>query len=1011
MGSNGNLDKSASRAWLPKGNQMNITRKHFLRLTSATTVMAAIEVAVTACGGGGGGGGGSSASSSSSSGTTTTVPPTGSGAGDGTVITPPTVPPATPSATGYWSDPATWAGPGIPAGYVPTSADNIYITSAQTVYLDSTAVCATLTVYGTLRSLPSPTGNISLTTGNINVMGSGVLQIGTESSPFPAAYTATITLNGAEVGRVTRNVNGTNLGFSNSGEGRSIRVEAGGVLSLVGSAPTYKRTKLNAHAAAGATNFTLADSTGWKQGDEIVIGTTDFYGVSVPEKLTLSLNASGTGVSTSSAIATKRWGLLQYVTDAGMSLTPGTLTGAPSGTPTVLDERAFVINLTRNIVVQGANDTTWANNKFGAHCMFMGRTSTIKLNGVQFRRMGQAGALGRYPIHWHMMSFNMPSGVNAVSDGTFLGAVVGSHYAKNCSISESSQRMITIHGTQGVTLDSNVGFDIVGHALFLEDGSEQDNVITNNVVMKIRAPTSTNKLLTHDVGADPVGSAYLGITGFNGTSGMWITNPQNTITGNWVNDAQGTGIWNAFATQCFGLSINIPISPYTKLFTSFQNNIAYGCNGVGVQTNRPPINDKGDTSDSTTYQGSFFAIPVIGTESYKNRAGGYSNRVLDAKYQSFIGADNAGMDVFGQVQNDRGVALNFLTIAESLNNTTSLASSSKRAAFATYHETLNFQNCLVVGYSYITGSFYNDRITATGGGMFRLDDLYMTPITSFFATTGNKLINTPAPYRTKPPNIDGQPIAIASMSGYSRNWTLSGVIRDTQGIFVPAGSSWTYDDPFFTYTATSPTQVAPSGANGVYTSDRYFGVCDFSHTDDPANTDYICNLPITVTRQDASGATQGSWIVGDGNVSPYLGWMRHFCAHKGGRYKLQFPGHIATTVAQFNITYMDNASDIFLIGVEWSNSVPAKVIQRAGGFSSYAGAKPNSPGNTSISRVLTSTDSFAIVVSDTTGTIFWQDTTNNLVWFQVKVGSLGAAASYAAGTATAYKSVAIAVTA
>lgn len=996
---------------------MNITRKNFLRLTSAATVSTAIGAAVTACGGGGGGGGGggSSASSSTSSGSGTgtgTGTPTGSGAGDGTVITPPTVPPATPSATGFWSDPATWAGPGVPAGYIPTAADNIYITSAQTVYLDSTAICATLTVYGTLRSLPSPTGNISLTTGNINVMGSGVLQIGTDVSPFPAAYTATITLNGAEVGRVTRNVNGTNLGFSNSGEGRSIRVEAGGVLSLVGSAPTYKRTKLNAHAAAGANSFTLMDNTGWKANDEIVIGTTDFYGVSVPEKLTLSANASGAVVTTTSAIATKRWGLLQYVTDSGMSLTPGALTGAPSGAPTVLDERAFVINLTRNIVVQGANDIPWTSNKFGAHCMFMGRTSTIKLDGVQFRRMGQAGALGRYPIHWHMMSFNMPSGVNAVSDGTFLGAVVGSHYAKNCSISESSQRMITIHGTQGVTLDSNVGFDITGHAIFLEDGSEQDNIITNNVVMKVRAPTSTNKLLNHDVAASAVGTEFIGVTGVNGTSGIWFTNPKNTLNGNWVNDAAGTGIWNAFATQCFGLSIGVAISPYTKIFTSFQNNIAYGCNGVGVQTNRPPINDKGDLSDSTTYQGSFFTNPVIGTQVFKNRAGGYSNRVLDAQYQSFICADNAGMDVFGQAQNERSIAVNFLNVAESLNNSTSLAVSSKRTAFATYHELLNFQNGIVVGYSYISGSFYNDSSLATGGGIFRLEDLYLQPIFTFYADTGNKLINTPAPYRSKPPNIDGASLAIPSKPGFYRNWTLAGAIKDVNGMFVQAGNYWVYDDPFFTYTATNVTQVAPNGTNGVSTPDRYFGVQGFSHTNDISAFDYIFNLPLTVTRQDSNGNTQGTWVVGDGLVAPVLGWMRHFAPHNGGRYKLQFPGFIATTVVQFDVILMDNVNDIFLIGVEWSNSVPAKVIQRASQFTSFSGAGvPASPGNSSISRVLTSTGSFANVVADQTGTIFWQDTTNNLVWFKVKVGSLAQANAYGSGSRGVYKPVSIAVTA
>lgn len=999
---------------------MNITRKNFLRLTSATTMAAAIEAVVTACGGGGGGDS-TSSSASPSTGTGTGTTPTGtttpgisnasSGTGDGTTITPPTTPPASPSKSGYWSNPLTWASAGTPAGFIPTASDNIYISSAQTVYLDGDAVCATLTIYGTLRSLDTPTQNINLTTGNINVMGSGALQIGTEAAPFPAAYKATITLNGAEVGRVSRTVQGSRLGFSNSGEGRSIRVEAGGALRLVGAPLTYTRTKLNAHAAAGASSFTLADNTGWKTGDEIVIGTTDFYGVAEPEKLTLNRDASGFNVSTTTPIAAARWGVMQYVTNTGMSVTPGALTGAPVNTPTQLDERAFVINLTRNIIVQGANDTAWTSNKFGAHCMFMGRASEVILNRVQFRRVGQAGALGRYPIHWHMMSYSMPSGMNAVSDGTFLGSAIGNHYAKSCSISESGQRMMTIHGTHGVTLDANVGYDITGHAIFLEDGSEQNNFITDNVVIKVRAPTATNKLLNHDIPADPVSNGYqgVGITGFNGSSGIWNTNPNNSIIGNWINNAEGTGIWNAFALKCFGLSTNVAIAPNNFVFKAFQNNIAFGNKGVGVQTNRPPVDDIGNTGDGATYTylANFQNSPVVGTQVFKNSAGGYSNRVSLASYQYFVCADNAGMDVFGQ--SSGGTATNFLNVGESLNNSTSKAISSVRAAFATYHELLNFQNGIVVNFPWIDGVFPTTSNTKAGGGMFRLDDLYTLGIFFFSQVSGNMRINSPTTYRTKPPNIDGSPLATGSGSG-SRNWTLAGAIRDLNGNFVPAGNHWVYDDPFFTYEATSPTQVVPFGNNGVYTSDRYFSVGNFNHTDD-SGLDFQMNLPMAVTRLDTTNTTQGVWIVGDGLVSPQLGWMRHFSPKNGGRYKLQFPGHIATTVVQFDVNAMDNASDIFLIGVEWSNNVPAKVYQRAEHFNSYTGNVPNNPGNSSISRVLTLTTSFSNVLADTTGTIYWQDTTNNTVWFQVRVGSLALANTYFDPYINIYKSVSIAITA
>lgn len=477
-----------------------------------------------------------------------------------------TINPVAASGALLWSSPATWG------GSVPLATDAVTISAGQTIILDTAAVCLSLEIAGTLTT--NRNANVSLTTGNINIGASGALEIGTEASPFPSTYTATITLNGVEASRTARVVESTSLGFTNNGTGRSIQVQPGGRLSLVGVAPTVKRTKLNASTTNGATALTLADSTAWRAGDEIAVGTTDFYGVATSQKLTLASNASGTGITTTSGIAGARWGALQYVTDAGMSLTAGTLTTPPAGAPTVLDERAFVVNLTRNIVVQGADDSAWSTNKFGAHCMFMGRNSLIQLDGVQFRRVGQAGAIGRYPIHWHMMSYNMPSGMNAPSDGTFLGAVVGSHYVKNCAVVESGQRMVVIHGTHGVTCDSNVGFDITGHAIFLEDGAEQDNVVTNNTVIKVRAPTSGNRLLNHDAAASGVGAD--GLHGNNGTTGIWFTNPKNTLSGNWVNDSEGCGIWHAFATQCFGLSASVAMVPNSFTPTAITDNTAYG---------------------------------------------------------------------------------------------------------------------------------------------------------------------------------------------------------------------------------------------------------------------------------------------------------------------------------------------------------------------------------------------------------------------------------------------------
>jgi hypothetical protein len=45
----------------------------------------------------------------------------------------------------------------------------------------------------------------------------------------------------------------------------------------------------------------------------------------------------------------------------------------------------------------------------------------------------------------------------------------------------SNWRCITIHGTNAVTLQGNVGFNVHGHCYYLEDGVEERNIIDRNL--------------------------------------------------------------------------------------------------------------------------------------------------------------------------------------------------------------------------------------------------------------------------------------------------------------------------------------------------------------------------------------------------------------------------------------------------------------------------------------------------------------------------------------------------
>ena len=56
-----------------------------------------------------------------------------------------------------------------------------------------------------------------------------------------------------------------------------------------------------------------------------------------------------------------------------------------------------IVNLTRRIVIQGADDADWQVQGFGAHVMVMGLQSRAQVDGVEFRRCGQRRAPKKMP--------------------------------------------------------------------------------------------------------------------------------------------------------------------------------------------------------------------------------------------------------------------------------------------------------------------------------------------------------------------------------------------------------------------------------------------------------------------------------------------------------------------------------------------------------------------------------------------------------------------------------------
>lgn len=109
---------------------------------------------------------------------------------------------------------------------------------------------------------------------------------------------------------------------------------------------------------------------------------------------------------------------------------------------TLIDSPDFAVeiaSLNRPVVFEAES-----TGNFGGHLMIFHTQTPQHIEGVEIRHFGQQGLLGRYPLHFHKC------------DDSPLSIV------KKNVVRNSFQRGYVIHGTNKVTLEGNVAYDIVG---------------------------------------------------------------------------------------------------------------------------------------------------------------------------------------------------------------------------------------------------------------------------------------------------------------------------------------------------------------------------------------------------------------------------------------------------------------------------------------------------------------------------------------------------------------------
>ncbi len=375
------------------------------------------------------------------------------------------------------------------AEQMPQNNGGVFISVLDDVEIDQSIDLTWLEVQGSLACTDQ---NLTLSAGWIMVHG-GVLQCGTSLNPFNKKLT--ITLKGAKSDEVAL---GAGMGT------KLIGAMHGGRIRLFGE-NRVSWTQLDATANAGSAQITLKDAVDWRAGERIVIASTAFDPDQAEERIIASVSGDGKTVTLTQALSYLHYGQLQSFANK------------------TLDSRAEVALLSRNIVIEG-EEVVSTRDQFGGHVMIMGSSSTARetdpvrrssarIQGVEFRFMGQFDRLGRYPIHWHL---------NGDSRGDFV---------RGSSFHSNFQRGVVVHGTDNTVVERNVVHRSIGHSYSSEDGSETGNLFSSNLGLQTQAfpREATNPLQAAQ--NDTQAATY------------WIRGANNRFIGNHAAGGDHTAFW------------------------------------------------------------------------------------------------------------------------------------------------------------------------------------------------------------------------------------------------------------------------------------------------------------------------------------------------------------------------------------------------------------------------------------------------------------------------------------
>eukprot|EP00913_Durusdinium_trenchii_P018642 g17517.t3 len=126
-------------------------------------------------------------------------------------------------------------------------------------------------------------------------------------------------------------------------------------------------------------------------------------------------------------------------------------------------EMAAEVNLNRSVVITGDHDDFKLSRK-GLHTISAhGGVMDVRYTRIEY--CGQQNHMGKYCLHFHH--------AGQCADCVFMGN----------TIYESAQVGITVHGTHRSLVENNILWDTAAAGIYIEDGNEMFNTLSNNVII------------------------------------------------------------------------------------------------------------------------------------------------------------------------------------------------------------------------------------------------------------------------------------------------------------------------------------------------------------------------------------------------------------------------------------------------------------------------------------------------------------------------------------------------